>query len=294
MAKIKDSLEFLAFKAVKLLLSVVSRKLCLFIGRTVGYFFYFFDKKHRYTALSNLEAALGSELSTSELKGIAKNSFKYFGEVFLDLLKLSDFSQRKLEQLITVEGEENLQNALQEGKGALLFSAHYGNWEIASFFVSKKGKLSVIARPLDNKILEKELIQIRTNFGARVIYKHQASKQILRTLQAKEMVAILIDQNVLRSEAVFVDFFGKQAATTPSLATFFLRTKAPLLPIFCYLSSSHTYNIKILKPLEIVLKGDYNQDVLKITQLCTKIIECQIRKNPIYWFWFHNRWKTRP
>ncbi|MCK4496432.1 MAG: hypothetical protein KAU91_08790, partial [Candidatus Aminicenantes bacterium] len=78
------------------------------------------------------------------------------------------------------------------------------------------------------------------------------------------------------------------------LATFFLRTKAPLLPIFCYPSSSHTYNIKILKPLEIVLKGDYNQDVLKITQLCTKIIECQIRKNPIYWFWFHNRWKTRP
>ncbi|MCK4264159.1 MAG: hypothetical protein KAX27_04370, partial [Candidatus Aminicenantes bacterium] len=288
MAKIKDSLEFLAFKAVKLLLSVVSRKLCLFIGRTVGYFFYFFDKRHRYTALSNLEAALGSELSTSELKEIAKNSFKYFGEVFLDLLKLSDSSQRKLEQLITVEGEENLQNALQEGKGALLFSAHYGNWEIASFFVSKKGKLSVIARPLDNKILEKKLIQIRTNFGARVIYKHQATKQILRTLQAKEMVAILIDQNVLRSEAVFVDFFGKQAATTPSLATFFLRTKAPLLPVFCYPSSSHTYNIKILKPLEIVLKGDYNQDVLKITQLCTKIIECQIRKNPIYWFWFHN------
>jgi KDO2-lipid IV(A) lauroyltransferase len=104
----------------------------------------------------------------------------------------------------------------------------------------------------------------------------------------------LIDQNVLRQQAVFVDFFGKKAATTPSLASFSLRTKAPLIPIFCYPTSSHAYHLKIFSPLSTTLGGNYHQEVLKITQICTKIIETQIRKNPDYWFWFHNRWKTRP
>jgi KDO2-lipid IV(A) lauroyltransferase len=108
------------------------------------------------------------------------------------------------------------------------------------------------------------------------------------------MVAILIDQNVLRSEGVFVEFFGKPASTTPSLAMFHLRTGAPLLPVFCYPSSRNTYSIEVGGPVETAKTGDTNQDVLKITQLCTKIIESQIRKNPDFWFWFHRRWKSRP
>jgi len=135
---------------------------------------------------------------------------------------------------------------------------------------------------------------MRTTLGAEVIYKQQAAKRILQSLRAKEIVVILIDQNVLRSQAVFVDFFGKPAATTPSLAAFFLRTKSPLLPAFCYPTSSNTYHIEILQPLQIDLSDEYDQDVLKITQICTKIIESQIRKNPYHWLWFHNRWKTRP
>jgi KDO2-lipid IV(A) lauroyltransferase len=135
---------------------------------------------------------------------------------------------------------------------------------------------------------------MRTTLGAEVIYKQQAAKRILQSLRAKDIVVILIDQNVLRSQAVFVDFFGKPAATTPSLASFFLRTKSPLLPAFCYPTSSNTYRIEILQPLQMDLSEEYDQDVLKITQICTKIIESQIRKNPCYWLWFHNRWKTRP
>jgi KDO2-lipid IV(A) lauroyltransferase len=108
------------------------------------------------------------------------------------------------------------------------------------------------------------------------------------------MVAILIDQNVLDSEAVFVDFFEKAAATTPGLATFHLRTQAPIIPVFSTPTSAYSFFVKILPPINFSPSGDYNQDVLKITQICTKIIEDQIRDNPKYWLWFHNRWKTRP
>ena len=294
MASFKELSEFLLFQITKAPLSILSRKLCLSLGQTLGLTFYYLDKRHRQIALSNLKIAFGKELSASELKKIARNSFMHFGKTFMDIIKLPHLGEEKRNALINVEGEENLHKALREKKGALLFSAHYGSWEIAPFFLSKKGKLSVIARPLDNKLLEKELLKLRTRQGSHVIYKHQAAKKILQSLQEKDMVAFLIDQNVLRQQAVFVDFFGKKAATTPSLAAFFLRTKSPLIPVFCYPTSSHAYHLKIFSPLSITLGGNYNQEVLKITQICTKIIEIQIRKNPDYWFWFHNRWKTRP
>ena len=294
MGSLKELSEFSLFQIAKAPFSILSRKLCLSLGKILGFAFYYLDRRHRLIALSNLKIAFGKEVTASELKRIARNSFMHFGKTFMDIIKLSHLGEEKRNALINVEGEENLYKALQEKKGAILFSAHYGNWEIAPFFLAKKGKLSVIARPLDNKLLEKELFKFRTSQGAHVIYKHQATKKILQSLREKEMVAFLIDQNVLRQQAVFVDFFGKKAATTPSLAAFFLRTKSPLIPVFCYPTSSHALSIKIFSPLSITLGGDYNQEVLKITQICTKIIETQIRKNPEYWFWFHNRWKTRP
>jgi len=294
MASFKELSEFLLFQIAKAPLSILSRRTCLYLGKTLGLAFYYLDKRHRLIALSNLKIAFGKEMSASELKRIARNSFIHFGKTFMDIIKLPLLEEEKRKALINVEGEENLHKALQEKKGVLLFSAHYGNWEIAPFFMARKGKLSVVARPLDNKLLEKELLKLRISQGSNVIYKHQATKKILQSLREKEMVAFLIDQNVLRQQAVFVDFFGKKAATTPSLAAFFLRTKSPLIPIFCYPTSSHAYSIKIFSPLSITSGRDYNQEVLKITQICTKIIEIQIRKNPEYWFWFHNRWKTRP
>jgi len=294
MTALKRCTEFLFFKGMKSFFYLLPRKFSLGVGRQLGLAVYSLDGRHRRIALSNLKTALGSELPPSALKDIARKSFIHFGKFFTDFIKFNHLNEEQREKLIKVEGEENLNLALKEGKGALLFSAHYGSWEIAPYFLSRKAKFYVIARALDNDSLEKELLKMRTTLGAKVIYKQQAAKRTLQSLRAREMVAILIDQNVLRSQAVFVDFFGKAAATTPSLAAFFLRTQSPLVPVFCYPAPGDTYKLEILEPLKINLSGDYDQDVLKITQICTKIIEAQIRKNPDCWLWFHQRWKTRP
>ncbi len=294
MKKSVDFFLFLLFKLIQGLFFLFPRKFCLALGRWLGFFFYFLDKSHRHIAHSNLSIALGKNHSPKSLKSIARSSFSHFGEVMLDLIKFSTLKEHKKSKLIDVEGAEHIQNALLGKKGALLFSAHFGNWEIAPYFVSRLGDLKVMARPLDNVFLEKELLRMRLDLGEEVIYKHKAAREILRALRENSMVAILIDQNVLDSEAVFVDFFGKAAATTPGLATFHLRTKAPIIPVFSTPTSAHTFYIKILPPVKVSLSGEHKQDVLKITQICTKIIEDQIRDNPKFWLWFHNRWKTRP
>jgi KDO2-lipid IV(A) lauroyltransferase len=294
MKKSGNYLLFLLFKLIKGLFSLFPRKFCLALGRKLGFFFYLCNKRHRRIAASNLASALGNTHSSKSLKSIARGSFTHFGEVLMDFIKFSTLKEHKKSQLINVEGAEHIQNALLEKKGALLFSGHFGNWEIAPYFVSRLGALKVMARPLDNVFLEKELLQMRLDLGEEVIYKQKAAREVLRALRENAMVAILIDQNVLDSEAVFVDFFGKAAATTPGLATFHLRTQAPIIPVFSIPTPAHTFQIKILPPVKISQSGEYMQDVLKITQICTKIIENQIRDKPEFWLWFHNRWKTRP
>jgi len=294
MKRIFDFWLFLLFKLIKMLISLFPRKFCLALGRKIGFLFFLCDKRRRHIAVSNLSSALGKSLPPQSLKSIARSSFSHFGEVLVDFIKFSTLQEHKKARLIDIEGTEHIQNALLEKKGVLLFTGHFGNWEIAPYVISRLGALKVMARPLDNVFLEKELLQMRLNLGEEVIYKQKAAREVLRALRENAMVAILIDQNVLDSEAVFVDFFEKPAATTPGLATFHLRTQAPIIPVFSTPTSAHTFFVKILPPVRIPLSGEYHQDVLKITQICTKIIEGQIRDNPKYWLWFHNRWKTRP
>lgn len=294
MRHIEDWIGIITFWKLQFFVFLLPRSWCLRLGRLLGAIIYLVDRKHRRITLANLKTAFGEELPPKALRKISRLSFRHFGEFILDIMKIARYDEEKRNRLFDIDGEENLRQALQAGKGVLLFSGHYGNWEVATHVLSQMGKLNVIARPLDNDRLEKELLKLRAKLGASVISKFQATKPILHALREKEMVAILIDLNVLRSQGIFVDFFGKKASTTPSLAAFYLRTGSPLIPVFCYPTASQRYKVTILKPLDIPLRGNKDEDLLKITQLCTKIIENQIREKPVYWFWFHKRWKSRP
>ncbi len=281
-------------QTLRWLFFLLPRRLCLRLGEGTGALLFRLDGRHRRLALTNLKKALGSELSLPQRRLIARKSFLHFGRMLADNLKWTHLGESKRQKLLRVEGEENIQRALEQGKGVLLFSAHFGNWEVASLAFSRLGGLHVVARALDSRPAERELVRFRSSLGAKIIYKQQAAKPILQALRRNEMVALLIDQNVLRSQAVFVDFFDLPAATTSSLASFHLRTHAPLIPVFCYPTSLLSYLVKVAPPLDIELSGEWEEDVLKITQRCTKIIETEIRAQPDLWLWFHNRWKTRP
>jgi KDO2-lipid IV(A) lauroyltransferase len=284
----------LIYRIIKFKVSLFPRRMSLFFGRILGTLFYFLDKKHRNVALTNLAVAFGDSHSLRERQTIARRSFRHFGEILMDLIKFTTISSEKRSALLTVSGGKHLEEALAKGKGALISSAHYGNWEIGISGLARHGKADVIARALDNEFIEKELLALRTSLGARVIYKNQAARETLRALKDNRIVAILTDQNVLREQAVFVDFFGKTAATTPALASFHLRTGAPIIPCFCYPTSDLNYHMQFLEPIQVPLSGDHEKDVITITQASTKAIEDQIRRNPQYWLWFHDRWRTQP
>ena len=256
---------------------------------------YFLSSRHRRLSQRNLEIAYGSRLGKKEKRRIARAAFIHFGQMILDTLKFAQLDETSRASLFKIEGLENLQQALRAGQGILIFSAHLGNWEVASWPVASLVPLHVVARPLDNPVLDRQWQKLRQRLGVRVISKFEAARPILQALKANEAVALLIDQNVLRSQAVFVDFFGRLAATTPAVAVFHLRTGAPILPVFCLMTPDKKYCLKIHQPLSFSPDSSPEPELLlQITQILTKIIEQEIREKPEQWLWFHDRWRTRP
>lgn len=294
MVGFKEAAEFVTFRAFSALFFIMPRRLCLGLARVLGLLFFHLDGRHRRIALANLRTAFGRELSGSKQYAIAREAFVNFSRTLVDLLKLASWPRERIERLLIVEGREHLLRAIGRGKGALVVTGHFGNWEMVPIPISAAAPLWAVARFLDNPFLEKRLLGLRSRLGTRIIYKDRAARQVLQVLQAGDIVIVLIDQNVLRIQAVFVDFFGKLAGTTPALAAFHLRTGAPIVPAFCYPERGGRYRIKIYPALETEPEGRNEVDVLKITQTCTKIIESQIRQFPESWLWFHERWKSRP
>jgi KDO2-lipid IV(A) lauroyltransferase len=178
-------------------------------------------------------------------------------------------------------------------------SAHIGGWELGAMLAGILGEpIAPIVRPLDNPLLERELIRLRTRFGARLIGKRDAARDILKALRNDEAVAILIDQNVIAREGVFVPFFGRLAATSSSLALFQLKTDAPVVPVFVWPEAGGRYRVEV-EPA--ILADEFRgegigraESVRRATARYTAVTEAAIRRDPAAWLWMHDRWRTRP
>lgn len=263
------------------------------IGAMLGRLFYYLDRRHREIALSNLEAALGREKTEKERKRIALGSFENLGRSVAEICRFQRAEKSELQKRMEVEGWDHYRAALDQGKGVICLTAHFGNWELAPACLSfHHSQMYIVARALDNPYLNRMLNAWRERNGNRILNKKTAADEIVRLLRKGETVGFLLDQNTARKEAVFVDYFGAPAATHKGLAVLALRTGAPVLPAFI-IRREEGHRLVIEKPLEPVRTGRLQDDVYETTALFTQKIESYVRRYPDQWLWVHRRWKTK-
>jgi KDO2-lipid IV(A) lauroyltransferase len=274
--------------------SLVPRGVLLGAGSVAGWIGYALDRRHRRIALRNVELAYGSQIDPRGARRLVRNSWRHFGRITLDSFTIFRSPLAKLERLIEYEGLEHIRKAYDRGKGVLLFSAHYGHWELTALMQGHMNlPLVLITRPLDNPRLERMLARLRERSGNRVIHKRSAVPEMLRALRERMGVAIVIDQDA-RGEGVFVPFFGRPASTTPTLALLALRTGAAVVPTFSIPRPDGTYRIVYEPEIEVLDTGNRDRDILELTATCTAVIEKWVRRHPELWLWMHRRWKTEP
>lgn len=287
-------LERFLFSIMQSFGRIVPRSVFLAGGRAFGNLAFHLDRRHRSVALQNLAIAF-PELSPDKAMEILRSCYRFFGGYLADLLVSQKDLLRKMKTNFEFEGLENLKTAYEAGKGTIIFTAHFGAWELFAIAQGANGfPMGLVTRKLDNPYLESMLQKFRGSTGNSVIDKKAGFRPMLKNLRDGKGIGILIDQNITSDDRIFVDFFGHPASTTPALALLKLKTDAALIPVFALPLPNNRYRFIYCAPVEVPLSGARTEDVRRITQECTRIIEEQIRRSPSYWLWMHSRWKTRP
>ena len=261
-------------------------------GRAVGLLAYVVDGRRRRTALKNLEHAFPGR-TVDARRALVRAMFAHFGALLFELVKFGSYSREQMLAATEVEGEERLRQVQAQGRGVLIFTGHFGYWELlAMAHAVRMPPMTVLARPLDNPSLHAALERIRTSTGNAVIYRQGAVRRILRSLGQGGIVGVLIDQHLHSADAVDVDFFGRPAATTSALAALALRTGAPVIPVFALPLPGGRYRFIYEHPVDPP-DADAPEAVREFTQRCTDVLEMYVRRHPELWMWMHRRWRER-
>ncbi|MFC1594723.1 lysophospholipid acyltransferase family protein [Candidatus Omnitrophota bacterium] len=251
--------------------------------------------RFRHIALQGLRVAFGNEKTQAEITQIARASIQEFAKNALELLYLTERPEL-LKTKVELQGLKHLDDALACGNGVIGVSAHFGNFPLILCKLSLEGyKVCALTRAMRDEKVEELFKKRRDNFDVTTIYskpRKQCVDQSLRFLRKNELVFIPLDQN-FGSGGIFVDFFGREAATATGPVVFALRTKAPILPMFIIRKPDNTHKVIFEPPIFITEKSaDTQKLVKKYIQQVTKIIEHYIREYPQEWGWIHRRWKT--
>ena len=290
--------EWLAYALAWCVLKTVGRMpraLARATGAEVARMLLALSPKLRKTAEFNLRLAF-PEWSDARRQATLSGMARSLGWMAAEFARMPRYTRENIRKVIVLDGQENFLEGQRRGKGVLFLTAHLGAWELSSYAHALYGhSLHYMARPLDNARLDALVNRYRGLSGNRPIFKNESARAMLKTLKDAGTVGILADQNTMREEGVFVDFFGTPASTSAGIARVALHTGAAVVPGYAVWDPGlGKYRLRFEPPLELVRTGDTERDILENTKRFAKVTEEIIRKYPEQWVWIHARWKTRP
>ena len=291
----KERLQFAAVWFLLKFVGILPRPLARAFTTGVVRILFALLPKLRKTALFNLRLAF-PDWAESQRRNVIRGMIRNLGWMAVEFARFPRYNKDNIAEAIVPDGHENFLAGRQRGKGVLVLTGHIGAWELSSFAHALYGyPLHYMARPLDHPRVDALVNRYRGLSGNQLIFKNESARAMLKILKEGGTIGILADQNTMRDEGGFVDFFGTPACTTTGIARVALHTGAAVVP-GCAVWDEHLgkYRLRFEPPVDLVRTGDPEQDVGANTQLFARVLEEIIRKYPEQWVWIHARWKTRP
>ncbi len=288
-----DYAAYIAVRALNIILSVVPVSVSLWLGRRLGDLVFLVNKDRRLVAYANLKSAFGREKTPAELRRITKSVYRNMVQTFVEVLNLTKINRRYVDRYVEVVNMERIRNAAKSGRGTILLTAHFGDWELSSLVSSVEGfPILVLVREQKMKRLNELLNRLRESNGCRVIRKGMDVKNILKSLRGKNIVGILSDQDAGRN-GIFVDFFGRPTSYHSGPFEIARHTDSLILPNFIVRTGGPYHKLYLGEYIDF--RENSGPDAVKENmQKFAKLLEAYIRKYPDQWLWLHKRWKSTP
>jgi len=288
----RHRLEAATLSTITAFLRILPHSASIRIGESLGLLVYKLNIRTEVTR-ENLKNAF-PDLTEADRENIVKACYRHFGSLVAEFARLSMLNSQNVDSLVDVEGYDVLDQVIQGGRGGIVVSGHFGNWELMGASAAVNGyPVAYVVTTQRNKRVELMMDRMRESAGVKIIKRREALKGIIKALKENKLIAILSDQDT-HEAGVFVEFFGRLASTPKGAAMFAQRTGAPI--IFAESYRQRQGPLKVIFRLldQSNLPDDSEEAIEEITRRFTKKLEDAVRCHPEQWFWMHRRWKTSP
>jgi len=291
---LRRKLERLAARGVATVCWVIARLVPLRWGRAFGNvgggLLYAISLRRQRLADANLIAVFGDRYSPSERRIIRRAVTRNLAQLFFELFKFPTLSPEDIIRLVPGEGVEHMRQALARGKGAILVTAHYGNWEMAGARLAAEGfDVAVVARDASDAQVASIINSSRAGVRLRVIGRDNL-KAMIAHLRGNGVLAILPDQHS-NENPVRVTFLGRPAWCAKGPAMLALRTGCAVVPGFGFREPDGSLRGYVLEEIPLPETPEREQAVAELMQRINDVIGEQIMQHPEQWLWLHDRWK---
>ncbi|MFH0733565.1 MAG: lysophospholipid acyltransferase family protein [bacterium] len=292
MFKDKNSFEFAIFKFAIKIVNIIGLKNIKYFAKFLAAIFYHVLRIRRDVVIKNLQTAFPF-YDSKKLREIAFNNYFSFSLTFLEAMFIPSLTLKQLHEYVIPESIEIMQNAYKKGRGVILLTAHFGNWELGAASIGSQLNIpiTVLAKPQRNIYVSDWMDKMRQTFGNKVTLLGTNVREIYKVLLNKGIVGIVGDQRGPKEGSVRVKLFGQSTCTYPGTAAIALKLKSPIIVTLCYRRPDYKYNLLFE---EIDLPENYSsteEGIKYINQKYMEILEKYINLYPEQWFWMHNIWK---
>lgn len=282
---------YIVFKIASLVVPLMPVGLGYRVADALGVVAYYVLPRARRGIKGNLRRAMGLDIGDARVTKAARCAFRAAAKNYYDLFRIPRLDLPKLEETVKVEGWEHLENALAEGRGAIVFSAHLGNMELISQVIVARSMRAVV--PVEHvrpEALFRLVTAARSSRGVRMIpLDGGALRAISKALRANEIVGIGADRDI-QGTGLVTRFFGETTTMPDAPAVLALRTKARVLPVKSLRQPDNTFRVLVHPPLNMQFSGNIREDVRVNTEKVIRIMEDFIRSNPEQWVVFEPVW----
>jgi KDO2-lipid IV(A) lauroyltransferase len=283
---------YFVLRTVIFFAGMLPRRACLALGRGLGHLVFKLMKPRAQVTLDNLKLVYGDALTQKQRHRMASGNFAHLSAMFFECFHFLAHME-KLDGYLTVRGQDQLEAILAQGKGAVVFSGHMGNFLLMIVAVCRIPITKFIFRDPSDKDASEIYRWLRAQQNLSVIAdnpRHRCAYFANAHLRSGGLLGILIDQ--VETGGVYVDFMGQKAGSTVGAAKLALISGAPLVPCFCVRKPDST--LEVTFGPEFVIPRDCPDDpecLAEIVGNMNKEVEKWVRQYPEQWLWGHRRWR---
>ncbi len=261
-----------------------------------GRFLYKFLPYRRAVILENLNRVFGANVSQEQIKTLAQAHYSHLLSLLRELIVFRFLSAARKKSIVRVEGVPAMIEAFEAGRGILILTGHFGNFEVSTVagiehFPQVKGRIHFLRRPIKPKWLSDMLTRRFNQAGFGVVGRRGSLEEIVSTIEKGDAIVFPFDQFARKPEGIPVEFFGHAAGTYKSMAVIALATGAPVMPAASWREPDGTHVLKFWPAIPPVLDDEVGVEILRNTRAYNAALELAIVRHPEQWWWVHRRWK---